>query len=138
MGNITQRLGLVAHWAGFLVTVLFLLYALLINATYLENRWSTEVVVNYSEECDRTVAADSNQTKVGDCWQMNVCEDGYYGAEKCEFYTLKPYFRGFNRFIDEFLIRTLLEYFYITLSFLTGWVIRFILVSKVHILPWKK
>jgi len=42
-------------------------------------------------------------------------------------------------YFDEFLFDHILndEFFPLQILFLIGWVIRFILVGKVHILPWK-
>jgi len=88
MDNIVQRLGLVIHWAGFLVTALFLVYTLIFSLEH-------------------------------------SAGDGLLSY-------LESYF-------DQFLFDHIFndEFFPQQISFLIGWCIRFILVGKVHILPWK-
>ena len=83
MDNIVQRLGLVIHWAGVLVTALFLVYTLIFSLEHSD---------------------------------------------------------GLLSYFDEFLFDHILndEFFPLQILFLIGWVVRFILVGKVHILPWKK
>jgi hypothetical protein len=82
MDNIAQRLGLVIHWAGFLVTALYLILAIL---------------------------------------------DSFKLSDGLVFY--------FDELIFDHILQ--LYAFPILISFLLGWLIRFILVGKVHILPWK-
>ena len=82
MDSIAQRLGLVIHWTGFMITALFLIFAIF----------------------DR--------------------------------FTLSS---GAPAYFDELLFDHIFnpEYFPLQISFLIGWLIRFILVGKVHILQWK-
>ena len=88
MDSIAQRLGLVIHWAGVLVTALFLVYTLIFSLEH-------------------------------------------SGGDGLLSYLLS--------YLDEFLFDHILndEFFPLQILFLIGWVIRFILVGKVHILPWK-
>ena len=134
MDNIAQRLGLVMHWAGLIITSLFLIFSIVENLRNIENKLKLEVVP--FKDCLQDVTPYSPE-KDGDCLRTEVCELCFFDMDKYEYRKRISYSPDYGQFFDELIFDTILKYYFLTISFLIGWLIRYILVGKIHILPWK-
>ena len=130
MDNISQRLGLVIHWVGLLIGVGALIFIIAGSASHhLQTR---EYYGDADKsECQRILARASED---GDC----IVRDRYsnYSEPYQQLIIRKP---SFKRFIDSSINEVFrIDALVFLTVFLFGWLFRFILAGKVHILPWKK
>jgi hypothetical protein len=148
MDNISQRLGLVIHWVGLLIGVGIIIFIIAGSASHhLQTR---EYYGNaYKSECQRILEPTEKHftrtqfellSEEGDC--VLSYEHTVFGDLRS---SKKPYRRlgihkpSFKRFIDSSINEIFRPDALVFLAvFLFGWLFRFILAGKVHILPWKK
>ena len=137
MDNIAQRLGLVIHWVGLLIGVGALIFILASNA---EHHLQTREYYGDADKSECLRILESTPLEEGDC-KVNP----EYGWTKDYFPSSKPYeqLRVRKPSFKNFIGSSIDDIFRIDASlflavFLFGWLFRFILAGKVHILPWKK
>lgn len=143
MDNIAQRLGLVVHWVGGLITIYAIVISFGINAYYLEKRETYLVIDEAVALCsDYKNTYDSSLVSEGECYYNPMYGSGddlieALSPTKSKFVKKVYLDRDILRFFEASL-ETLVSSWIVLFGILYGWLIRFILAGKAHILPWKK
>ena len=132
MDNIAQRLGLVIHWVGLLIGVGALIFILASNA---EHHLQTREYYGDADKSECLRIRDQIPLKVGDCIVNAQQKYNSFAKPYKQLRIRKPSFKNFiNSSLDEIFD---IDAFVFLTVFLFGWLFRFILAGKVHILPWK-
>ena len=147
MDNIAQRLGLVIHWVGLLIVVGGIIFIVAGNVS-----WHLQTREYYGEadksECQRILEPTEKHftrtqiellSEEGDCVLSYEYEMfGNVISNKKPYRQLRIHKPSFKRFIDSSIDEIFrIDALVFLAVFLFGWLFRFILAGKVHILPWK-
>ena len=138
MNNIAQRLGLVIYLIGGVVTASIIVLSFADNLRELSDytadsssRWEINKCQYFNETTKRS------EVKKGDCYLTYSIDSIAASMGRDTQYIRKNDIESsIIRWIQE-SIGTMLEYWILLCGILYGWLIRFILAGKVHILPWK-
>ncbi|MDC1487172.1 hypothetical protein N8224_01210 [Gammaproteobacteria bacterium] len=143
MNNISERLGLVVHWLGWLCTIFIVVIIFHTNSYHLFDDEYPYITSNASEEC-KELLREYDDHVANERWteSSNIDKDEYWTCRFRETETItimKPSEGSILRWLERSIDDIVFEFpeVLLFLSFLMGWLIRFILVGKVHILPWK-
>ena len=137
MNNIAQRLGLVIYLIGVVVTASIIVLSFADNLRELSNYTADSTLAWDTRDCNRVETFKRSEVKNGECY---LTRDFSYGVtvlgKDYTYIQRNDYEASIIRWIQE-SIRTMFDYWIFLCGILYGWLIRFILAGKVHILPWK-
>jgi hypothetical protein len=132
MDNIAQRLGLVIHWVGLLIGVGALIFIIAGEASH---HLQTKEYYGRADKSECQRIRDQIPLEVGDC--IVNAQQKYFPYEK-PYEQLRIRKPSFKNFIDSSIKEIFrIDALVFLTGFLFGWLFRFILAGKVHILPWK-
>ena len=144
MDNIAQRLGLVVHWVGSLLTVLCIVSSFIYNKDELTHLIGDSLYKSDVDNCKIFVKTiDRSTVKNGDCF----IQEDYTGSRPlydiAEGYGYDNQYRV-KRDIEPsitqwilYSVNTMFDRWFLLIGIFCGWLIRYILSGKIHILPWK-
>ena len=143
VNNISERLGLVVHWLGWLCTIFILVGIFNFNSRFLFGYTYSVPTSNANEECKKLLREYDDHI-ANERWteSANIDRDKYWTCRYRDaetIYVKEPVEGSFFKWLERSFNDIFFEFpeFLLFISFLIGWLIRFILVGKVHIFPWK-
>lgn len=144
MDNIAQRLGLVVHWLGSLLTVLCIVSSFIYNIDELTHRIEDSLHESDVDMCKVfRETKDRSAVKNGECfiqYDYTGSRPLYDIAEGWGYDNKYKVKRDIEPSITQWIlysVNTMLDRWFLLIGIFCGWLIRFILVGKAHILPWK-
>ena len=136
MDSIAQRLGLVIHWIGLLISVFVIIFLFLSNSDALRPG-QKHVDENNVMNCEKVYSKHLFFGEAGDCYPSPNAWQGE-NSDLARYRRIELTKPSISKFINRGLTDIFeVERFLLWAAILYGWLIRFILVGKVHILPWK-